>query len=146
MQNIPFDKDTVLRIFFLYSSILLYFDICVIRLLPFENLYTKAIAQFLLAWGWQTSLMWAAANQALRWQLLFLRSVTWQVVADNLWSFGRDSLLLPCCHMLWFARAIYICVCVCFASMRASFFVAIPSAHQRFQPLSHSDVNPIWGP
>eukprot|EP00434_Breviolum_minutum_P038387 symbB.v1.2.034049.t2/scaffold4326.1/size41202/4 len=34
-----------------------------------------AIAQFLLAWGWQTSLMWAAANQALRWQLLFLRSV-----------------------------------------------------------------------
>eukprot|EP00435_Cladocopium_sp_Y103_P007453 s468_g2.t1 len=34
-----------------------------------------AIAQFLLAWGWQTALMWASANQALRWQLLFLKSV-----------------------------------------------------------------------
>eukprot|EP00913_Durusdinium_trenchii_P018726 g17596.t1 len=37
-----------------------------------------ALAQFLTAWAWQTCLMWASSNQALRWQLLFLKSdITW---------------------------------------------------------------------
>lgn len=36
---------------------------------------TEALAQFLTAWAWQTCLMWASSNQALRWQLLFLKSV-----------------------------------------------------------------------
>ena len=49
-------------------------------------MHLQAIAQFLLAWGWQTALMWASANQALRWQLLFLKSATGRL--EGFWGWG----------------------------------------------------------
>ena len=53
---------------------------------------SKAIGQFLTAWAWQTCLMWASSNQALRWQLLFLKSV----LSLAAWHQGTASLQALC--------------------------------------------------
>ena len=46
----------------------------IFRAAPRAPRRAEAIGQFLSAWAWQTCLMWASSNQALRWQLLFLKS------------------------------------------------------------------------